>query len=221
MTRPTDHELMLFADGELDEARSAEIEAFMLRDAPMRAKLSSLHFVGALVREQTSSFDASPADGIADALMAQIAAEDATGKSAKMGADVIRFPVEGRAANDTQRASPAQPRKRANDSARTIYLLAAAAVAAAAGMVLWSQADSALPVARPIAALIEAAPQAVLDTAKPVLDAPTPDADVEAGVEVAAVDFGSRTGAIFYVPGEGVASRATTTVVWVNDPGEE
>jgi hypothetical protein len=42
------------------------------------------------------------------------------------------------------------------------------------------------------------------------------------GVEVAAVDFGSRVGTIFYVETEAATSRHTTTVVWLTDSdGEE
>jgi hypothetical protein len=40
--------------------------------------------------------------------------------------------------------------------------------------------------------------------------------DVEHGVEVAAVDFGTRMGAVFYVP-SGTSASSTTTVVWLSD----
>jgi hypothetical protein len=58
------------------------------------------------------------------------------------------------------------------------------------------------------------APPAPVKAAEPT---PSPDADDEHGVEVAAVDFGARMGTIFYVPTGAAASNATTTVVWLND----
>jgi hypothetical protein len=42
------------------------------------------------------------------------------------------------------------------------------------------------------------------------------EADVEHGVEVAAIDFGSTTGAVLYVP-DGTSPSSTTTVVWLSD----
>jgi hypothetical protein len=45
----------------------------------------------------------------------------------------------------------------------------------------------------------------------------TQEAEGDVGVEVAAVDFGSRIGTIFYVPTEAATSNHTTTVVWLAD----
>jgi len=68
----------------------------------------------------------------------------------------------------------------------------------------------------------------VAPAAPPVEIQPAPAAEAEAeeadevGVEVAAVDFGSKVGTIFYVPTESATSKHTTTVVWLTDTdGEE
>ena len=211
---PSDLELMLYADGELEDERFSAVEAFLAREAGSRRKLSSLGLVSWLVREQAIA-SASPADGIADALMAQIATE--------AGANGV---VHAEATLLLEVASPmqvspiaSQASKPANDNSRGIFFLAAAALAAAAALMIWGRAElqpegesnsppAQTTVVRPLI-VTPPAPAKVVDSA--------PDADDEHGVEVAAVDFGARMGSIFYVPTGSAASNATTTVVWLND----
>ena len=76
---PTDLELMLYADGELDEARAREVEAYVLRDARSRAKVAGLDVVSAAVRAREAP---SLADGIADAVMARVHEEGKNGAAA-------------------------------------------------------------------------------------------------------------------------------------------
>lgn len=213
---PSDLELMLYADGELEGERVAVVEAFFAREAGAHRKLTSLSLVSGLVREQALA-SASPADGIADALMAQIALETGKNGVAHAPSPPLRqvvspaspsklAPVEARAA------------KPANDNSRGIFVLAAAAIAAAAALMIWARTDvrpevaSNLPAAQTEARAVVVAPPAPVKVVEP-----TAEADDEHGVEVAAVDFGARMGSIFYVPTGSAASNATTTVVWLND----
>lgn len=90
---------------------------------------------------------------------------------------------------------------------RSFYVIAAAVVAAAAAVLLWI--DPPAPA--------DCGAVAQLTVPQPVTSAPSaPEADVEHGVEVAAVDFGARMGAVFYVP-TGTSASSTTTVVWLSD----
>lgn len=213
--RPTDMELMLYVDGELDEARRAEIEAHLSQSESGRRKVAALRIGSGMVREHSlasaKDFD------ITSAVMAKLdaVAVDPPSKPAKKesaGADIIALRDRRPGATDRSKA--------ANDNSRSIFTLAAIAVAAAAGLMIWGQmgadpgrsADRA-PVPAQEAPVIPAPPE------KPV--APPPEAasvetEEEHGVEVAAVDFGAHMGTIFYVPTDAVAG-ATTTVVWVDD----
>lgn len=211
---PSDLELMLYADGELEDERFSAVEAFLAREAGAHRKLSSLGLVSGLVREQAIA-SASLADGIADALMAQIAAEAGTNGVVH----AVQTPLREVASPMAVSPIAHQVAKPANDNSRGIFFLAAAALAAAAALMIWGRAGlqpevasnpspAQTTAARPLL-VTPPAPAKVVDTA--------PDADDEHGVEVAAVDFGARMGSIFYVPTGSAASNATTTVVWLND----
>lgn len=214
---PSDLELMLFADGELEGERFAVVEGFVARNADAHRKLSSLGLVSELVRERAVA-SASPADGIADALMAQIAAEAGTygvvhaiaTPPREVAAPVKLAPVAAIASRAT---------KPANDNSRGIFALAAVAVAAAAALMIWGRAADLHPevASSQPTAQTEVRPVVVAPPAPIKIVEPAADTDGEHGVEVAAVDFGARMGSIFYVPTGSAASNATTTVVWLND----
>jgi hypothetical protein len=213
---PSDLELMLYADGELEGERVAAVEAFLAREAGPRHKLSSLGLVSGLVRERALA-SASPADGIADALMAQIAAETGTNGVVHATSAPLREIAAPRqlAPVATVASRAAKP---ANDNSRGIFVLAAAAIAAAAALVMWGRAGLQPEVASNLpTAQTEARPVVVTPPAPVKVIEPAAEADDEHGVEVAAVDFGARMGSIFYVPTGSAASNATTTVVWLND----
>ncbi len=207
---------MLYADGELEGDRFAAVEAFLARDAGSRRKLSSLGLVAGLVREQAVA-SASPADGIADALMAQIAIE--AGMNGVVHA--TSAPLREVVAPTPVKLAPVAPRaaKPANDNSRGIFALAAAAIAAAAALMIWGRADVHPEVATNLSPgqTTEARPIVVAPSAPVKVVEPAVEVDDEHGVEVAAVDFGARMGSIFYVPTGSAASNATTTVVWLND----
>jgi anti-sigma factor RsiW len=209
-TNPSDLELMLYTDGELDAGRRAEVEAYLARSAAASSKLAALGMASSIVRDVALSAGAK-ADGIADAVMAQIASESSLR---------VEPPAPStKAAPD--RAIGRLPERRgkpANDNSRGIFMLAAFAVAAAAGLMLWSRADPQAPTHANEAresATQEAAPLAPNTPAE--LPSQKTDKDDDLAVEVAAVDFGALTGTIFYVPTGAAASNATTTVVWLND----
>lgn len=193
---PTDLDLMLYADGELDGDERVAVEAWLLRDEAARSKLVAMGMVAGMVREKAHA-QAAAADGIADLVMAAVANEPKP---------------EAALASRRSGELVALPHRPANDNTRGLWAVAAIAVAAAAGMLLWAGAP---PSTKGTTAVASAPPIGITATAQRE-DAPKGDAEVEHGVEVAAVDFGSLTGAVFYVPSASAAS-STTTVVWLAD----
>jgi hypothetical protein len=223
MSAPTDLELMMYHDGELDEARREEVRAYLEAgppDAPARQKLFGLGLVGAAVQHHAGAPSAVPAD-----LTARImAAIDAVGPEA------VTAPTpsveRGRASRSGSSAKiTASSTATANDNGRLIFGLAAAAAAAAAALFIWGRSPpSDAPTASTLppestSAPIEARRQDPIPSVKETAPPPEPlaqlDEDGPRSVEVTGVEWGRRSGAILYVPGEGNAS--STTVVWVSD----
>ncbi|AUX36496.1 MULTISPECIES: anti-sigma factor [Sorangium] len=213
---PTDLELMLYVDGELDEARHRQVEEYVLHDPRCRAKVAGLVTAADMIRD--SALASSAADGIADGVMAKIL--EGQGAVAKANGGAVVQPLAASPPAAPPRARARLQGSPANDNARGIFALTALAVAAAAAMMVWGRTD----VEAPSAALTATAPSAELapppaaPTHEPVA-APTAEGEIEPGVEIAAVDFGARMGSIFYVPREAAASGPTTTVVWLSDEG--
>lgn len=215
---PADLELMLYLDGELDEARSRAVEARLASDSTFRAKLCGLELAAGMIRDDALASDA--ADGIADAVMARIERGDAVDGNGAGARSIEMSDLVTEAGRPA--ASGALARKPANDNARGIFALTAIAVAAAAAMMVWGRME----VEPPRAASTAPAPLETVAAAPTPAVAPSARADsgeAELGVEVAAVDFGARMGTIFYVPQGSAASSPTTTVVWLSDdvPGGE
>ncbi|WP_441291180.1 anti-sigma factor family protein [Sorangium sp. KYC3313] len=220
---PTDLELMLYVDGELDEARHRQVEEHVLHDPRCRAKVAALVTAADMVRD--SALASSAADGIADGVMAKLL-EGQAGAARGDGGGAAR-PLAAPPSGEPPRARARLQGAPANDNARGIFALTALAVAAAAALMVWGK----MGVETPTAELTTSAPSALLAPPPEAPSAPLaapakePDAapsfegEVEPGVEIAAVDFGARMGTIFYVPQEAVASGPTTTVVWLSDDG--
>lgn len=220
---PSDLELMLFFDGELDEPRRAEVERHLAHadGAAARGKLGGLEALSLVVRENAGI--ASKDFSIADAVMAALpssSSSDAGGTTqvAGLAGVVERGAVGANAASGPPRREPA------NDNSKRILRLAVAAVAAAAGLMIWSRgevprADSgAQAIAlRSSAPVVAQAPS--VDTAAPAPDDGEAEGEAEVGVVVAAVDFGSQHGSVFYVPGGPSVAASTTTVVWIAENG--
>jgi hypothetical protein len=212
--RPTDEELMLFADGELEGARRDEVADHVAADPIARRKVAALRFAGDLVCE-TALEGASPADGIADAVMAQIARDaeatpDAKAEARSFGSEASSSSKIAKIGEVTS-LEAARVRRAEAGRSRRIFALAAVAAAAAAAMLLWGRTTPEHPVATRVAPEVptESAAPLPSETAKPA-----PAAE-QGGAEVAAVDFGARTGSIFYVPSD--AASKMTAVVWIDD----
>jgi anti-sigma factor RsiW len=171
---------MLYADGELEAERVAEVEAWLAADAAARDKLAGLCMVSRVVREEALD-GASGADDLADKIMAALERDHPPAPAPVVPPPA---PVAPTAANDNGR--------------RRVLYVAATLVAAAAAALLWVRTPWVTAVAPRASA------------------APVVEADVEHGVEVAAIDFGSTTGAVLYVP-NGTSPSDTTTVVWLSD----
>jgi hypothetical protein len=204
---------MMCFDGELDDARCRDVLALASTDTGRRSKLAALRIVSDVLRDQAN---AGPGGDIADLVMARIAREDHEPPSSTGSPESgTGSPESGEPSGRVPVHSPA-----ANDNARGIFALAAIAVAAAAGMMLWGRMDPEVTPPDgppPIAAVAPPSEPAVVEVAPPVQEEASPDGEDEHGVEVAAVDFGTRTGTIFYIPADAASSKHTTTVVWLAD----
>lgn len=226
----SDLDLMLYLDGELSAERHDEVRRALTRDKVLRSKLSALEMTSTIIRER--AVDAAANIDLADSVMAKILAGDAAvSLDQRDAAPVIDEPQD----SPTEQVQPVRLEKLgarpqpSNDNARGIFALVALAVAAAASFMVWGRLapNPSTMATEPVAMVTtqEVAP------AKPPVELPAqpavaPEAEAaeeqEVGVEVAAVDFGSKVGTIFYVPTEAATSTHTTTVVWLTDPdGEE
>lgn len=196
--RPTDLDLMLYADGELPEDRLAAVEAYLAEDRGAQQKMIALGIVSGVVRGEAIAGAAKGGD-IADLVMRSIAEQPAP------GGEVVPL----RAAEKTGK----QKRRAANDNGRgSLWALAAFAAAAAASLLVWNRD----PAPSTHASADHSARPALSAPGEPAkIEAPRPEGDADPGVEVAAVDFGGLTGAVFYVPG--TSASTTTTVVWLSD----
>jgi hypothetical protein len=167
---------MLWVDGELDEARAAEVEAFVRRDARVRAVIAGLREGGAtLAADALQDAGARGADSVVDRVMAAVEAE--AGPSRIAPVRLLRKP-------------------------RTVIAVGvAAAVSLAAAVTLFIGSQRTSPLTqftggRATSALVGEGPS--------LADFP--------GAIIDVVDFGARSGTIFYVPSEG---DTTTAVVWL------
>ncbi|MFT3767077.1 MAG: hypothetical protein QM820_16390 [Minicystis sp.] len=202
---------MLYADGELEGAERAAVEAYLAKNRDARRKLLAMGIVSDVVRDCALGAAADSAGDIADLVMGAIEVE-ARSEAKQEVAVMAPPPAEKKAAAVPPRRKPA------NDNARGMWMVAAIAAAAAAGLLLWSRGLSqstgnGVASGRPPVPSITA-PAPHDDVAK--AEGPKADGDDDHGVEVAAVDFGARTGAVFYVSRDSAAS-GTTTVVWLSD----
>jgi hypothetical protein len=211
MIEPTDRELMMFADGEIDDARRDEVAAFVATSEDARLKLKGLQVVGELARRDADRVaTAFRADDISARVMARLEAEEGTAatRSSLRSKEV--------------RAGKGDAARPANDNARYIFGLAALAAAAAAALWFWGKGAPPPFVAAsdgPQAAVTAVAPE-VAPLPPPIASssvasaADASPANDTPGVEVASVNWGeNKPGAVYYVPGN--AGGATTTVVWL------
>lgn len=242
---PSDLELMLYFDGELEEPRRAEVAAFVGADLRARSKVAGLRIAAALVQNEPRPLAA--ADDIADLVMARIAANGAQDPAVTPAHDPAALPLQpapslvaAPVVSPAPRLAPqpihAPARPAANDNGRRMLVgLVALVAAAAAAFAVWGRgpsgpAASTIPATQsPVAALstphstaVKPAPLTPPST-EPEIDAAAvaPEADGDHGVEVAAVNFGAHMGSIFYVPSGSIEAKRTTTVVWLADDAGE
>lgn len=260
MTEPTDLELMMYADGELDPERAAEVARYLEANptAGAPSKLFGLSVLSAHVRQEADRVaTAHRADAIVAGVFDAIRAEqDASAKTngashsnGKTGAKVISIhdhrdhgrPDEADPHHDEPASTNLEPRlakaangpqKPANDNARLIFGLAGLAAAAAIALGMWGRgapplrgpadADSKVAAAEAasepeadVAARNDAARNAAPLQIESNKKAPPPVQDGTPAVAVASVDFGTKTGAVYYVPSD--SAGPTTTVVWVSE----
>lgn len=227
----SDLDLMLYLDGELSIDRHEQVRRALTRDEVLRNKLRALEVSSTLVRER--ALDAASNIDFADAIMGRI-------RTSKTDVSLDERDAAPNAQTNYEAATNNKPpvrldavgsrAKPSNDNARSIFAFAAIAVAAAASFMIWGRLapSPSAPPPEPVAMMAttpEVAPATppVEMPSAPTTDAPAENADdQEVGVEVAAVDFGSKVGTIFYVETEAATTKHTTTVVWLTDPdGEE
>ncbi|TKD07357.1 anti-sigma factor family protein [Polyangium fumosum] len=223
---PTDLELMMYVDGELEGERLREVRQALSRDSALRNKVAALSLSASIVRENAES---AAAIDLTDGIMARIAADKSPTRDARDAAPALEAPSERKDAEVKPLLRPGLDKAAAkstpsNDNSRGIFALAAVAVAAAAGLMIWGRMDVGTPHSQgaPVAAITTpaeppAAPAPTTAEAARVADTDAQDGDTEPGVAVAAVDFGTKIGTIFYVPAEAATSNHTTTVVWLAD----
>jgi anti-sigma factor RsiW len=182
----TDEELMMWADGELDPSRAAEVEAILQRDPRARAVVAALKQAGDLLAsEALEEAGARGADSLAARVMAAIDAE-----APPMEAPALRM-VPSAAG-----IGPSQPVRRAWRA--PIVAIGTVALAAAAAAMLWMR---------------DAAREHQVGDMRSSISANAPVAEPNSTI-INVVDFGARSGTIFYVPSEG---ESDTAVVWLTD----
>lgn len=242
---PSDLELMLYFDGELDEPRKSEVDAFINADLRSQNKLAGLRINSAFVEAQAHEMAAgpsptrSPADDIADLVLAKIEAEGPFARAASAdppAAKVIPFPARDTSKSGAATSAKVPARREtsghrsrpANENARRIFGVAALAVAAAAALAIWGKqaagpgAPSGVQVAQTAPSSAPSPPASPAPTAQPQVDvAAVSEGEEEHGVEVASVNFGAHMGSIFYVPSGSIEANRTTTVVWLADDAGE
>lgn len=212
----SDRDLMLLHDGELDGEELERLERALAEDERARGKLSALRYTGSLLRESVEAD--TRADDIAAAVMAKLDAVEEV-------AELEELPLLEQPKVPVDRAAPA------NDNARTLWSLAAAAAAVAAGLFVWgsfsSATESAVALAPRSEAVAEVAsehvealqPPSSFAAAERPIGAAASKADDEDAVEIARLDFGAHTGSVFKVRDENTG--ASTAVVWVTSSGDD
>lgn len=232
---------LALADG--DEAAQAargklsglrEVSALVSSDGvwPERAGVDVVDGVFARLDAEAKTAELPPSE--TPTIRERAASRDrASTPAASAGPALSRPTLDGSAASRRSGSAAPPAARPANDNGRLIYGMALAAAAAAAALFFWgksgpSESEIHAGLARPGTVATDVAP-ALDPSDDPRRAAPEPLPSVEAlradpvddesryGVEVASVDFGQRSGAIYYVPTDGAATAAVTTVVWLSD----
>jgi anti-sigma factor RsiW len=204
-------ELMAYADGELDGADRARVEALVRTSDEARRVVDAMRGLGDVVRELESSGPASrgDADGIADDVMRAIE-RDAPAPQA----------TRPRAAHVAKMASLEDYRERRGGA----LAWAAAALAVAATAIFWIQGTN-----PPAAQVADESPHEMPPVTQPEEPA-TPPAPAPAAVaqaendeaDLESVESSTHHVSVFYVPKKksgGGLSAAASVVIWIDDHG--
>lgn len=220
--------LMQYFDGELDAAAVQDLESELSDDE--LAQLEALSFSEEMLSESVESD--SRGDSISQGVMAALAEQVAMENEAV----VTSLPTQQatRPAVSEDRTGLAK-RRAANDNARSIWALAAAAAAVAAGLFVWGKTEPVADYAASRVAL-PASAQAPSESSAMARNPLGIGKGVAAGAGAAMaghglagqaeddgsnveVDFGSHRGSVFLV-GSGNSTAAMSAVVWVTDGDE-
>lgn len=186
-------DLMSYADGELDARREAEIEAHLQQDPHDSAIVATFFEMGARVRE------------VADARARDAGADDI--------ANWVMGRIEQEKAENVVALRPAGPVGSTPARVGSIWPMAVGGLAAAAAVALLVWRFAGFDLVQPVPKQVEVTPSTNPEMVVASAPLPAVDYDPEPGVSVDVVDFGARTGTIFYVPSD----TGTTTVVWLTD----
>jgi len=178
-------EIMLFADGELDADREAQVLRHVQRDSRATAMLANVLVMGECVREVADS------------------------RARDSGADDIAAMVMARIAQD--RALRVAPKRTAARRLVSVVPVAIGglALAAAVALLVWRVGGEGWMQSVSVGGLVNST--GVLERAVASASLPKLYRDHLPSVSVDAVDFGARMGTVFYVPSD----TGTTTVVWL------
>lgn len=186
-------DLMSYVDGELDEGREAEVEARLRQDPHASAVVATLFEMGERVRE------------VADARARDAGADDI--------ARWVMDCIEQEKAGNVVVLRPASSVESVPARVGSIWPMAVGGLAAAAAVALLVWRFAGFDLVQPASEQAEALPSTNPEMVVASAPLPAVDYDPEPGVSVDVVDFGARTGTIFYVPSD----TGTTTVVWLTD----
>lgn len=90
MTRPTDEELMAYADGALDPVTHARVEAYLATNAEARADVATFHRTAVLARKAFSTpLDEAPPKALVDAILGVNSTASGTDSKAKQPAGSV------------------------------------------------------------------------------------------------------------------------------------
>lgn len=208
MKAPTDLEWMMFHDGELEEPRRSELASLVEVETAPSEKLRGLEVLGVLLRAEPT-----PQVDLTDVIMGRIAGIESSPKK------LARVREEAVATSQPAINTPDAPV--ANDNGKLLFGLTGLAAAAAVGLFVWGGSEPGPSLPKELVAQVQEAPPPVATVAATgqalIIPREVEPVREESGlpaVEVASVDFGSRSGAVIYMD---EPKGATTTVVWLTD----
>ena len=215
LSQQTKLELMAYADGELEPGAAKQIEALIAANAEAKGFLDAIAVLGEVVRHVSADMRERPeADGIADAVMAEILAGGLHGKPRR---DVVPAGLT---------AVPALHNVVARRRLGASGAIFVGALALAAGIFVYVNTRSPGPLHRQATAI--ASPSGEMPAGSTAVGAggalaeqrerpaPVPTARGQ-GVDLESVDAPEPNVSVFSVPSKGEENSATSIVVWIRD----